>query len=302
MNGLPTIIGLTLNYRDAARTATCVHSLLGEGAAHVLVWDNSEDSGSSAQALQARLAGESRVTVEISAANLGFAAGVNRGLEWIARQFPGAWVLLLNNDACLLPGAIAALSTALMQHPQAKLAYPDIDHGGTVKGTVYYQRWFGLLSTCPLPGSFAYPSGCALLLAPERFDQPVFDEDFFMYGEDWLLGWNLRAPSGAMIHVAQILVHHEGSASSGLGSPFYETRLVAAHLILARKLAQNLQTYAVHITGRLLMLALRALIRALRYRSTIPLRAVIDGYAIAHGSDRIRQGTKVAVTAGRKPN
>ncbi len=284
MNESPAIIGLTLNFRDAARTTTCVKSLLGEGAAHVLVWDNSEDSGNSAQALQTALAAESRVTVEISPANLGFAAGVNRGLEWIGRQFPGAWVLLLNNDARLLPGALGALRLPLVQHPLAKLAYPDIDHGGTVKGTVYYQRWLGLLSTRPMPGSFAYPSGCALLLAPERFDQPVFDEDFFMYGEDWLLGWNLRAPPGAMIHVAQTLVHHEGSASSGLGSPFYETRLVASHLMLARKLARSSTEYGALLLGRVLMLSARAIVRAQRYRSTIPLRALAQGAALAHSS------------------
>lgn len=274
------IIGLTLNYRDATRTAICVHSLLGEGATHVLVWDNSEDSGSSGQALQAALADEPRVTLEVSPFNLGFAAGVNRGMEWIRRHFPGAWVLLLNNDARLLPGAVAALSAALKQYPQAKLAYPNIDHGGAVKGTVYYQRWFGLLSTRPMPGSFAYPSGCALLLAPERFDRPVFDEDFFMYGEDWLLGWNLRVPPVAMIHVAQTFVYHEGSASSGIGSSFYETRLVASHLMLARKLAHSSAEYGALVLGRVLMLSTRAIVRAQRYRSTIPLRALAAGWRL----------------------
>lgn len=285
MTESPAVIGLTLNYRDATRTATCVQSLLGEGAAHVLVWDNSQDEGASARALQATMAAESRVTVETSPTNLGFAAGVNRGVEWIIHKFPGAWVLLLNNDARLLPGALGALRLPLVQHPLAKLAYPDIDHGGTVKGTVYYQRWLGLLSTRPMPGSFAYPSGCALLLAPERFDQPVFDEDFFMYGEDWLLGWNLRAPPGAMIHVPQTLVQHEGSASSGLGSPFYEARLVAAHLTLARKLACNGVEYACLVSGRGLMLTARALLRTLRYQSTIPINALTVGRAIARGAD-----------------
>ncbi len=285
MTESPAVIGLTLNYRDATRTATCVQSLLGEGAAHVLVWDNSEDEGASARALQATMAAESRVTVETSPTNLGFAAGVNRGVEWIIHKFPGAWVLLLNNDARLLSGALGALRLPLVQHPLAKLAYPDIDHGGTVKGTVYYQRWLGLLSTRPMPGSFAYPSGCALLLALERFDQPVFDEDFFMYGEDWLLGWNLRAPPGAMIHVAQTLVQHEGSASSGLGSPFYEARLVAAHLLLARKLASNNLEYAYLLSWRMLTLSVRAVIRAVRYRSVIPFRALLANQKRAQAGD-----------------
>lgn len=37
------IIGLTLNYRDSERTTRCVESLLENGVASVLVWDNSDD-------------------------------------------------------------------------------------------------------------------------------------------------------------------------------------------------------------------------------------------------------------------
>jgi GT2 family glycosyltransferase len=95
------IVGLTLNYRDAERTSRCIASLLADGAAAVLVWDNSEDDGVSARELDQRWAREPRVIVELSARNLGFAAGVNRGIEAILARWPQAWVMLLNNDAVL---------------------------------------------------------------------------------------------------------------------------------------------------------------------------------------------------------
>ncbi|TSE27975.1 Glycosyl transferase family 2 [Tepidimonas thermarum] len=220
------LIGLTLNYRDAARTSRCVASLLADGADGVLVWDNSADGGRSAQALCQHWVHEPRVHIEVSTRNLGFSAGVNRGIDAALARWPQAWVLLINNDATLHRGALQTLAQALNAQPQAVVAYPRVDHDGQVIGTVYYQRLFALLRfDRAWPGSFSYPSGSALLIAPERIRPPLFDEDFFMYGEDVMLGWRLGA--SRMAHVPQVLAWHEGSASSRNGSWFYETHVVA---------------------------------------------------------------------------
>ncbi|MEI2828103.1 MAG: hypothetical protein V9F04_18110 [Dermatophilaceae bacterium] len=47
--------------------------------------------------------------------NLGFGAGVN--VRWPTGCVPGADVLLLNPDAALRPGAVAALSARLAADP-----------------------------------------------------------------------------------------------------------------------------------------------------------------------------------------
>ncbi|NMQ17819.1 glycosyltransferase family 2 protein [Candidatus Competibacter phosphatis] len=176
---LPPIIGLILNYRDAVRTDRCIRSLLNDGMAHVLIWDNSEDEGISANTLRKLLDSEDRVTIEISPVNLGFAAGVNHGLTWITTRFSGSWALLINNDAVLLPGGSFTLCQVLSKTPVAVIAYPTIDHGGRLIGTAYYQRHLGLITTTPLPASVPHASGCCLLIAPERMSSPLFDEDFF---------------------------------------------------------------------------------------------------------------------------
>ncbi len=292
MDASSFIIGLTLNFRDAARTHRCLQSLLAEGACRVLVWDNSEDGGTSARALRAALGAEKRVSIEVSPVNLGFAAGVNRGIDWIVQRHPGACVLLINNDAHLLPGAVAAMRRALVHNAEARIAYPDIDHSGKTIGTVYYQRWFGLRSTRPLPGSYAYASGCCLLLDPVRTGPAVFDEDFFMYGEDEELGCRMSRMPGTLLHVPGTWVRHEGSASGRIGSPFYEERTVAAHLILARKLARNSAEASGLLLGRVLMLPARAVVRALRQRSFIPLRALAHGWGLAQGRDPLLQKTR----------
>jgi len=273
------VIGLTLNYRDAARTSRCTASLLADGADGVLVWDNSEDGGHSAQALRQHWAHEPRVHIEASTRNMGFAAGVNRGIDAALARWPQAWVLLINNDATLHRGAIQTLAHVLNAQPQAVIAYPRVDHDGQVTGTVYYQRVFALLRfDHPWPGSFPSPPGSLLLIAPERIELPLFDEDFFMYGEDVMLGWRLGAER--MAHVPQVLAWHEGSASSRNGSWFYETHVAAGHWRLAGKLARTRRERWLLLAGRMVSLPLRALVRSFRSRSLLPLRACLEGWRI----------------------
>lgn len=129
------IIGLTLNYRDAARTSRCVASLLDDGANGVLVWDNSEDNEVSSKNLPRDWSDDARVHMLVSPRNLGFSAGVNRGIEAILKRWPTAWIMLINNDAALRPGALTELSNGLLKNPKAVIAYPRIDHGGRELGT-----------------------------------------------------------------------------------------------------------------------------------------------------------------------
>lgn len=279
MNG--PIVGLLLNYRDASRSIACIRSLLDEGVEHVVVWDNSGDGGMSAEAVRAAYAQDPRVLIHVSDENLGFAAGVNRGLALCVTQLNASDVLLINNDAVLLAGALQAYGDARRDHPDAAVISMDVEHAGQRQGPMYYQRWCGLQFKRPAWGSFAYASGSCLWIALKNSPSPLFDEDFFMYGEDCELGWRLRHRPDAWIHVPRCLVTHEGSAASGLGSPFYESRMVAAHILLARKLATHPWEQLLFYALRIPVLLARAFLRSLRYRSLEPLRALAEGVRLA---------------------
>jgi N-acetylglucosaminyl-diphospho-decaprenol L-rhamnosyltransferase len=280
----PGVVGLTLNFRDAPRTFRCVQSLLVDGIEHVLVWDNSEDRGESAADLRALLSHDHRVSIHVSNRNLGFAAGVNRARDMLESLFPKKWIFLINNDAVITRGTIEIMVGALQNSPEAVIAYPTINHGGRYSGTSFYQRWFGLITTKRLPGSIAYASGCCQLLDPAHLFNPWFDEEFFMYGEDTQLGHRLG--ECRMLFVPDALVTHEGSASSSIGSIFYEARMVAAHIILARKLAKNNFDLALLYIGRLFALSIRAALRAVRYRSWTPIKSLWDGLGMARSPNR----------------
>ena len=273
------IVGLTLHYCNPALTDRCVRSMLADGVDAVLIWDNTGDGGESAKNVAVCQEQPDRVMLEISPANLGFAAGVNRGVERVLARWPDAWILLLNNDAIVVPGATAILFDALANRPNAVLAFPRIDQGREQFGLTYYHRFFGLFLSKPWPGCIVYPSGCAQLIGPERIALPLYDEDFFMYGEDVMLGARLGLQR--MAHVPEILVRHVGNAGSGQGSGFYEERMVLAHWLLARKLAKNPIELSLFLLGRALSLPARALLRAVRLRSPAPLRALWRGYRLA---------------------
>jgi GT2 family glycosyltransferase len=292
----PVVVGLTLNFRDFQRSCDCVATLLSDGATHVVVWDNSEDAGECSSRLAAFWNKDNRVSVLVSPVNIGFAAAVNRGIQWIKARFDCCFVALINNDALFVPGALLELTGALLSNTGAIIAYPKIDHGGKVMGTVFYQRLFGLFLAYQAPDSAPFASGCAMLLRVDNISGPLFDETFFMYGEDVELGWRLHQRRGALLHLPKMLVHHVGSASSGMGSLFYESRMVAAHFILARKLARNLVHRWIMIFGRVLTLSIRALLRTLRYKSFVPLNAFIEGWYISNGIDPLFERAKIALS------
>ncbi|MGC1549553.1 MAG: glycosyltransferase [Rhodanobacter sp.] len=283
------VIALVINFRDACRTARCIESLLDDDVEHVVVWDNSADGGVSAEELAVLVAGDTRVSIEVCTRNLGFAAGVNSGLQICRQRMEKAWVLLINNDAIAPLGLASKLASALALHSCTLLAFPALIHSGHRLDEIYYQRWFAMLSDRCIPGAFRVPRGCCLMLATNRWSGPLFDEDFFMYGEEIELGWRLREKQDAMAHVSDALVQHEGSASSRLGSLFYETRVVAAHLILARKLARSRIDVWLLYMLRLPVLLARATVRSLRFRSLTPWLALWSGLQIALGNDPLRQ-------------
>jgi hypothetical protein len=92
----------------------------------------------------------------------------------------------------------------------------------------------------------------------------------------------------AFTHLPHALVRHEGSVSSGMGRKFYETRMVAARFLLARKLARGHLDYGIMIFAHFLTLTAGACLRAWRYRRDLPLCALVDGWHIVKGDDPLQ--------------
>jgi len=283
------IIGLILNYKDEKRSINCIHSLLKNKIDKVVIIDNSEDGGKSASKIGEFYKENENILIHINDNNSGFSKGVNTGISLCKQLFNNSLILLINNDAILKDGALTKLKASMKNSCNTMIAFPKISHNNKIRGFIYYQKNTGIISPFNLPGSFPYISGCCMLLNPILIDNYLFDEDFFMYGEDAELGWRLRNRHNEIVHIDEVLVTHEECSSSVKGSIFYEEKMVTAHLLISSKISKTRLKYFINITTLLPFLTIRALLRCKRFHSTIPFSALLRNLKIIFTYNQIRR-------------
>ena len=279
---------ITIHFNKATLTQGCIESLLADGWAPVLVWDNSDDGGASLNVLRARYAEDGRVQWVRSPSNVGFGKGMNGALAALGAFGHHGPALLVNNDARVEPGLRAVLQAELAGATPPTLLAPRIVQDGHEQGWLYYQPWLALVTRRPLPGSFAYLSGCCLLVNRSCNTQPLFDEAFFMYGEDVELSWRIRRQGGRLALLDRAWVQHVGSASSGQASAMYEHYLVHSHRLLAEKLSTAVMSRLLMRALRVPSLLMRACVRSVRFKSLVPLRAFAGLFQQCRNLGRIR--------------
>jgi GT2 family glycosyltransferase len=126
------------------------------------------------------------------------------------------------------------------------------------------------------PLSFPYLSGCCLLFRRSLVEnEPLFDEDFFMYGEDVYLSWRIQKTGKAITCTDDVTIIHEGTGSSNHGDLFYEYHVARGHILLALKTCEHHYDLPLFMLGRILYLSTRALIRSLRYFNLTPFVALV---------------------------
>ena len=127
---MPSVKVIIVNYNAGEALLACVESVLGfTGQLAVVVADNASQDGSMA-ALEARFGNEPRLNIVLNQENLGFARAVN----CIARKASEDYLLILNTDCVLDPGAMDTLLRVMEHDPRAALAGPWVtDSDGTVQ-------------------------------------------------------------------------------------------------------------------------------------------------------------------------
>lgn len=274
MNNRTAVI--ILNYFGHEDTAACAASVGRHiEKAAVFIVDNSA-SAAERSCLEKLFSSPSDVVLIFSEKNLGFAAGVNRGLR-AALEKGFRRFFLLNNDALLREGAGEFLQQAFSQHPGCLIA-PAINHGGLFCTGNYYHRYFGLVRM-EKPGGSAgwllYLSGCALafdgdFLAKNGF----FQEAFFMYGEDVEFSARVRNNNCELVCLEEFIIDHAGSSSSGMASFFYEYHVTRSHYLLTGYLFHSPLQRLLAMQTKTLSLLLRALLRCIKFRTAAPLKAL----------------------------
>lgn len=224
----PTISIIIVSYNTRRMTLECLRTLyagLGELTAEVWLVDNASQDGSA----DAVAEGFPAVRLIRNFANKGFAAANNQAMQLAA----GEYFLLLNSDAFVAPGAVAALLAYLRSHSEVGMVGPRLSNeDGSLQRSCFRfptpaRAWLeNLWVSALLPGHWAagdyrrwphdserrvdWVIGACLLVRREVFEQVGgFDERFFMYAEetDWQRrirdrGWDIGfTPAAVVTHL-----------------------------------------------------------------------------------------------------
>lgn len=264
-----SVTGLVLHFRTPEKTLVCLKAMQQEGITQVVLVDNSEDNGESVASMQIALIQlrEDGFFTDILSQNknLGFATGVSYGLKYIGSHYP-SHVLLINSDARLEQGALNKLQQAL---DNSDLVAPHIAQQEEKVSSpfYYYDRLFALITTQPKFFPVKYPSGCCLLIHKNLIKSSIFEELFFFYGEDIMLGYSALKKDLHISECPNAHIIHATSSSAKNGSLFYEYHINRAHWLLANTLADTPLQRFIFTLARCFILPIRATLRSIRFRS-----------------------------------
>ncbi len=221
--GPPAALGpvsvVVVNYNGAEHLPHCLDAVFAQtlAADEVLIVDNASSDGSE------RLARERQPSARVIRlpANHGPCPARNLGLSTARNR----WVLLLDNDAVLLPETLEQMVRAAELHPDAAILQPRSVFAGE-PSRVHYDggalHYVGLFSLRNFFVPLAQAQGentiaadgvvsVALLLQRELIlAVGGFDPAFFILFEDLDLSLRLRMRGHSLLSVENAIVHHRG--------------------------------------------------------------------------------------------
>lgn len=209
---------------------TIARALAQESLAEVIVVDNGNPPEALAR-LKSAAESEPQLKVISGHGNIGFARGCNLG----AKQSTGDFLLLLNPDSLLPPGALKQTISALETHPNATLAGCQlINPDGTPQRGSRRQlltprtmlESLGLarfnLHKNDIPSeTISVPAISGAFMCIRRRDYEKLggmDEDYFLHVEDLDLCYRIHQAGGEVIFVPQVVVTHLLSTSDAPSS------------------------------------------------------------------------------------
>ena len=277
---VPLIYILVLNWNGWRDTLPCLDSLqrLDYTAARVLVIDNGS-TDESLERLEAACSANGRCPVELLplSVNLGFAGGMNRGIEY-ALAHGAEYVFLLNNDTIATPDVLNRLVAVAQSHQEAGLIGCDVRTLGANESGGYARVGFdwlrGITRTWNVPPGGDEASdeavvvdviiGCAVLVRRSLIERiGLMDERYFLYFED--IDWSLRALRAGyscLLARGAVVRHGVGASTRGRGKRprwtfyYYHTR---NNILFMRMYGSRFTrlTFIPFVAGRTLWTALR---------------------------------------------
>ncbi|MYD26714.1 MAG: glycosyltransferase family 2 protein [Gemmatimonadetes bacterium] len=246
----PHVTIVILNWNRVADTLECLESLarMNYPSYSIVVVDNGSTDGSP-EAIE-RWGREHLPVKQIrNAENRGFVRGSNQGMRH-ALSTNTDYVYLLNNDTVVEPDALSLLVASAERSGDVGMVGPKIyqygkdnvlDSAGT-RAIPWLAQGFLIghgekdQGQYDHPGEMPYVTGTALLVKRTVLEKVgLMDEDYFCYFDDFDWGLKAREAGYWLLLEPRAVVHHKGSQTAGLNSPFYVHHMVRSRILFARK-------------------------------------------------------------------
>ena len=215
-----------LNWNGKDLTIDCLNSLkkITYPNAHVIVIDNGSTDGS-VDAISNQF--HDYEIIELPE-NYGFSRGNNSGFELVKEK--ADYTIFLNNDTIVDSNFVEPLINEMESNPTVKQSTPKIFYsdnldyiwfgGGKVSLWLGWIRHLGIRKKDSMQFSFNrnvdYATGCCVCMRTVDFVSiGMFDESFFMYGEDVDLSLRFRKQGGQILFVSESKIWHKVSSSIG---------------------------------------------------------------------------------------
>jgi GT2 family glycosyltransferase len=218
-----------ISHNTCAHLRACLESIRSEGTVETIVVDHASTDGS----IDMVRTEFPWVSLHARLENPGFGAGANLAVASCRAHY----VLVLNADSLLQPGALAGLTRAFERLPRSGIVAPRLEHpDGTLQRSLHprpsplnlfleFSPIWRILSRIPIlrernpftsnharARRVHWAKGAALAIRRSAFEEVGgFDERFFLYFEDIDLchrmlqaGWEIRfEPDACIVHVGE---------------------------------------------------------------------------------------------------
>lgn len=216
---MPRISVVVLNWNGRKYLESCLSSIKNQSCRdfEIVFVDNASEDGS-AEYVKKNFNG---IKVIKNKKNLGFAKGNNIGIE----NSKGDYVLILNNDTEMDKNCLKELMNAAAKNPHTGMFAPKMLYSGTgkVDSTGLQVSKSGLSKDikdvkadvktrpfCPCGGAAFYKRE---MLEDIKLCRDYYDSDYFIYMEDYDLGFRARLRNWECIAVPKATVYHVHGAT-----------------------------------------------------------------------------------------
>ena len=188
--------------------------------------------------------------------NYGFSRGNNAGFQLVKQK--ADFTIFLNNDTVVDPYFVEPLINEMESNSTVKQATPKIFYaddleyiwfgGGKINLWAGWIRHLGIRQKDSTQFSFNrnvdYATGCCVCMRTEDFESiGMFDESFFMYGEDVDLSLRFRDQGGQILFVPESKIWHK--VSSSIGAQFSIRKWIRKNIGTIKLIAKHIKPYQI---------------------------------------------------------